>query len=826
MSRAENDTVLNAEEREIARRLAELPAGEPPPELLERLKADVPDDLARRLTVTDDGDARPSRRRWLAAAAAVITLVGGGWLAWSVWQVTPPAGEVVAPPGTHAAERAEEPRRERRQEAAAAEEPAPAAPLRQTEPAAPVSPDAAPEDVTSEAVAPEDRAAEAAGSQMGDVAETAVATPQARSARGVSAPATEATAKLQVRATDPQGDPLPGATVELSGEGEARRELTDARGEAQFSGLPEGRYRVSGELEGFSGVEAHGVEVAAGATRDVEMELAPAFAEELMVLGEAPMVDTMSISSAATADAVSPPPPPASAKARVGPVPDEAARRAAAPPEPEAEEPLSMPAQPSTVEKRLSAQPAPEPALPVSTFVDSAADRLSTFGLDVDTGSYTALRAALRDGRLPPPAWVRVEEMLNAYRYADPYAAAPPQPGETFRVVAEGAPYPYAPGPRYRLLRFQITARPVVPVERKPAVLTLVVDISGSMDQDGRLQQVKAGLRRMLESLEPSDSVALVTFSDDARVDAPHGDPAALAAAVDALATEGGTNAEAGLALGYETAAAAFREGAVNRVIFLSDGLANIGATEVDALLARVTAQAERGIELTTVGVGMEFNDRLLEQLADRGDGRYLYVDGAKEAERAFVEELTGTLQTVAEEARAQVEIDPRTVTRWRLLGYENRAIADHQFRWDHAVDAGEIGAGQTVTVLYELELADPLPDPGRPLALLKLRWRDPGEELFREEETLVRMGDLAPSWEAASGDLRLAATVAELGEVLRESPHAAAPDEVLREARSLAGERQDDAQAAELVELAERAEELLRAEPEPAEDPTARPRP
>jgi Ca-activated chloride channel family protein len=278
---------------------------------------------------------------------------------------------------------------------------------------------------------------------------------------------------------------------------------------------------------------------------------------------------------------------------------------------------------------------------------------------------------------------------------------------------------------------------------------------------------------------------------------------------VAALRPAGGTNAEAGLALGYHLAWKARRPGASSRVVLLSDGVANQGVTAPEAILARVAVAAADGIELTTVGVGMgHFDDVLLEHLADRGDGRYVYVDGAAEARRVFVEELEGTLETVAEEARAQVEFDPRRVESWRLLGYENRDLADETFRFDHAVDAAEVGAGQTVTVLYEVELRTPAVGP---LALLKLRYRDPRDGRFHEVEKRLTSGDVAPRWEAAPASLRLAAIAAELAEQLRGSPFAEGTgiEEVARRARAVAAARPGDPRAAELADLAQRAVEL-----------------
>ena len=440
----------------------------------------------------------------------------------------------------------------------------------------------------------------------------------------------------------------------------------------------------------------------------------------------------------------------------------------------------------------------------VNPFVDTEDDRLSTFGLDVDTASYTVARRYLTDGHLPPAEAVRVEEMVNAFDYADP---APRD--RDFTVRAEGSPTPFAEGGRYRVLRFGIRAREVHAAERKPAVLTFVVDVSGSMDYENRLGLVKQALGMLLDELRPEDRVGLVVYGDEGQVLLSHtSDKGAIRRAIDRLVPGGSTNAEEGLLLGYQLAEQGLRQGAINRVILCSDGVANVGATGPASILARIGRDAERGIELTTVGFGMgNYNDVLMEQLADKGDGRYAYVDTLEEARRVFVEDLTGTLQTVASQARAQVEFNPAVVARWRLLGYENRDIADHRFR-DDTVDAGEIGAGHGVTALYEIKLAEDAPA-YLPAATLRLRWRSDESERFEEIARTLRVADFARSWDSAPRALRLASVVAELAEILRGSYWAKDGDleALARRARRLA--MSGDPRLIELAELIEKASEL-----------------
>ncbi len=452
----------------------------------------------------------------------------------------------------------------------------------------------------------------------------------------------------------------------------------------------------------------------------------------------------------------------------------------------------------------------------VNPFIDTEDDPLSTFGLDVDTGSYTLVRGYLERGHLPPPEAVRVEEFVNAFDYGD----RPPRRGD-FALTLAGAPTPYAENDRYVLLRLGLVAREVARRERPPAVLIFTVDVSGSMAQGNRLEMVKDSLALLLDQLEPEDEVGLVVYDDRARVLLePTGDRWALERAIARLVPGGSTNAEAGLVLAYDLASRHLSRGALHRVILCSDGVANVGRTGPESILERIGREAARGIELTTVGFGMgNYNDHLMEQLADQGDGRYAYVDTLEEARRIFVEELAGTLQTVARDAKVQVEFDPRTVERYRLLGYENRDVADRDFRNDR-VDAGEIGAGHGVTALYEVKLAEEAA--GEHVATLRLRYRSAETDRVVEVSEELAVADLAGSWERAPVSLRLAATVAELAELLKGSYWAKGGDldRVLREARRLERETGSE-ETAELVARAEEALALRDGSPEP--DPLER---
>jgi Ca-activated chloride channel family protein len=286
-----------------------------------------------------------------------------------------------------------------------------------------------------------------------------------------------------------------------------------------------------------------------------------------------------------------------------------------------------------------------------------------------------------------------------------------------------------------------------------------------------------------------------------------------IRSAIGRLRASGSTNAEEGLVLGYELAEEYRDEETINRVILCSDGVANVGRTGPERILERIERYADRGIELTTVGFGMgNYNDVLMERLADTGDGRYAYVDGLGEARRIFVEELTGTLMTIGTEAKAQVEFNPEVVSRYRLLGYENRDIPDERFR-DPTVDAGEIGADHTVTALYEIKLHKEIGKAAKrqTLATLRLRYRPHGDDQPVELEQPIGVRDLDRSWQDARPSLRLATLVAEYAEILKGSFWAKDGDlhVILRRAQQLSPEFAGDARVADFVSLVAAAADL-----------------
>jgi Ca-activated chloride channel family protein len=315
----------------------------------------------------------------------------------------------------------------------------------------------------------------------------------------------------------------------------------------------------------------------------------------------------------------------------------------------------------------------------------------------------------------------------------------------------------------------------------------------------------------LVDELRPSDTIAIVVYGSTARIVLPPTpviEGQTVRAAIGQLQPEGSTNAEAGLVLGYEVARAGFRPGGVNRVILASDGVANVGNTGADAILAQVRTEATAGITMLALGVGMgNFNDVLLERLANDGDGFYVYIDTLAEAERLFRDELTSTLVTVALDAKVQIDFDPATVESYRLIGFENRDVADDRFR-DDSVDAGAIGAGHHVTALYELRM---LEGAAGTLGTVHLRWTDPLSGLAQELKQPFGTDALASGFGDTAAHFRLATTVAAFGEVLRDSVWAdgVTLEQVAVEAAALSIELGSDPRVPELAELIRRAASL-----------------
>jgi Ca-activated chloride channel family protein len=441
-------------------------------------------------------------------------------------------------------------------------------------------------------------------------------------------------------------------------------------------------------------------------------------------------------------------------------------------------------------------------------FVDAEEDALSTFGLDVDTGSYTICRRYIREGSLPPTEAVRVEEFVNFFR-----KDFPPPRRDALRIHIDGMPSPFAhvQDGSYWLLRVGIRGRVIDERDRPPAQIVLVVDTSGSMGMGNRLGLLKASMDVLLDELRPDDEVGIVEFKTQARVVltlTPFSEGRVIRRAMRELQANGSTNAEHGLKLGYEMLRERAREGRLHRIILCSDGVANEGNTGWEKILENVRGESDP-ISLTTIGFGMgNYNDVLLERLADAGDGGYAYVDDLREATRVLRENFTGTIQTIARDVKAQIEFDPDYVDKYRLLGYENRDVRDEDFRRDD-VDAGEIGAGHEVTVLYEIKLN---PEAGRRrLAEVHLRYEDPESGRVVELDESIRKGDFWRDAYHAPADLVVDACVAEFAEILRGSYWAREGSllDVLDLLRDATWEMTSRPEVDELVDLVEKAIDL-----------------
>lgn len=440
-------------------------------------------------------------------------------------------------------------------------------------------------------------------------------------------------------------------------------------------------------------------------------------------------------------------------------------------------------------------------------FVNASADPQSTFAIDVDTASYTLTRNYLNRGTLPPQEAIRLEEFVNYFKQDYPLP-----PGKGFNINLDAATTPFNAQGAY-VMRVGVQGYDVAADQRPDANLTFVVDVSGSMDIENRLGSVKSALTALTQNLHPTDRVGIVVYGSRGRVlleQTPVSDRERILAAIDQLVPDGSTNAEEGLRLGYEMATGNFDKARINRIILCTDGVANVGATGPNAILSVVRQQASDGITLTTVGFGMgNYNDVLLEQLANDGDGEYHYVDTPAEARRLFVSGLTGTLLTIGKNAKIQVEFNPAAVKAYRLMGYENRAVADQDFRNDQ-VDAGEVGAGHNVTALYEIIPADQA-QPGAVVATARLRWEDPDTGQVTEIAQSLKAGDVLQSFAQAAPRFRLDVAAAAFADLLGAGGGAqnATYAQVLEVATQAAKDLPNDQDAQELPLLIAKAGQL-----------------
>jgi Ca-activated chloride channel homolog len=428
-------------------------------------------------------------------------------------------------------------------------------------------------------------------------------------------------------------------------------------------------------------------------------------------------------------------------------------------------------------------------------FVLANNDPFSTFAVDVDTASYDVFRRDVNRGLLPQPESVRLEEYVNAFPYD--YGAPTPDDQAPFRVAVSAAAQVFDRGTV--LLRVGVQGRKPPPLEKRPANLVFLVDVSGSMSAADKLPLVQKTLIETLGHLDPNDKVSIVTYAGDTRVrlrPTPVSSRAVIEDQIRGLSSGGGTNGAGGLNLAYQQAAAGFIDNGINHILLCTDGDFNLGPSSTKELVQIIREKRKTGITLTVLGYGVgNLNDDLMEAISNSGNGIYGVISDEQQMRRYVRERMLSTIIHIAKDVKIQVEFNSAAVDAYRLLGYENRAIADGDFRND-GVDAGEIGAGHQVTALYELVLAGgsipqrpgaPAPRDSAPstlpreveagtLVLVKVRWKPVGAaEASSASEVKQALGEheVSEALAAADADLQWAAAVASFAEILKKSPYA-----------------------------------------------------
>jgi len=591
--------------------------------------------------------------------------------------------------------------------------------------------------------------------------------------------------------TDSTGAALPGVSITVTGDrGSAATAVTNERGEFHVLGLLPGKYTVAIELSGFK-PERQAIEVVSGRTVKLAVRLEVGSLSETVTVSSGTLpVQTSSSSRSFTAYSG------------------------------------------GREWKPIAFNREAYKHLPESGFHRVSASPRSTFSTDVDTASYTNVRRMLREGRLPPEGAVRIEEFVNYFRfdYAEPAGDAP------VAISTEVGPCPWNEDHLLALVGVRaadVADRGSDRAGERDAVrgrnLVFLVDVSGSMASDDKLPLVRRSLHLLTDRLGPADRIAMVVYAGSSGLALPTTsgeDKAAIHAAIDRLESGGSTNGGEGIKLAYRLAREQFVRGGVNRVILATDGDFNVGVTSEDQLVRLIERERKSGVFLTVLGVGGgNLQDSTMEALADKGNGHYAYLDSLDEARKVLVREMDATLVTVAKDVKLQIEFNPRQVAAYRLIGYENRRLEDEDFN-DDTKDAGEMGAGHTVTALYEIVPAgrrvpggsvDPLkyqrrvvPGDGRrdgELMTVALRYQRPEGGKSQRIEAVVT-ADAAP----LGPNLGFASAVAELGLLLTRSAHAgtANVDRLIERARSFTGEDPHEDRAG-FVTLAERAAGLMR---------------
>ena len=584
--------------------------------------------------------------------------------------------------------------------------------------------------------------------------------------------------------TDSSGAVLPGVTIELTGP-ERRTVLTGGRGEFSVVRLRPGEYDVLITLAGFSTVRTK-VVLAAGRTERLTIQMRVGAVEETVtVTGVTPRVDTQSAAP--------------QFRTVVGGV---------------VGAPLAGPREGFNTESYDHIEE--------NRFRRVEADPLSTFSIDVDTASYANVRRFITDGMLPPAGAIRIEELVNYFRFDYPQPSA----NEPFSITTELTPCPW--NPRHRLALIGLQGRELKDREPSPRNLVFLIDVSGSMMPPDKLPLVRTAMRMLTDVLTERDRVAIVVYAGASGLVLPSTtgeNKDRIHRALAQLEAGGSTNGASGIRLAYQVARSNFIVGGVNRVILATDGDFNVGVTNQSELVSLIERERESGVFLSVLGVGTgNLKDSTMEKLADKGNGNYSYLDTLHEARKVLVREAGATLDTIAKDVKIQVEFNPRAVFAYRLIGYENRLLKNEDFN-DDKEDAGEIGAGHSVTALYEVvpvgvtvstSDVDPLKyqretRPTRAAAsgellTVKVRYKAPDGDTSR---LLTRVVMNTPA--SMSANVGFASAVAEFGMVLRGSPDsgdASVPAAVARARRFLGSD--NEGYRSEFIVLAERAS-LLR---------------
>lgn len=444
-------------------------------------------------------------------------------------------------------------------------------------------------------------------------------------------------------------------------------------------------------------------------------------------------------------------------------------------------------------------------AIDENPFLSARENALSTFSIDVDTASYSNMRRFLNERRLPPAGAVRIEELVNYFTYD----YAPPEGGEPFSVNAEVGECPWKP--EHRLVRIGLRGREISLDQRSPSNLVFLVDVSGSMQDENKLPLVKNSLKMLVDQMREEDRIAIVVYAGHSGLVLPSttaAEQGAIIRAIENLEAGGSTNGGEGIRLAYSVAAENFVHGGTNRVILCTDGDFNVGVTNESELVSLIEGRAQSGVFLSVLGFGTgNYKDSMMEKLAGNGNGNYAYIDTPREARKVLVEQMAGTLMTIAKDVKVQVDFNPAQVNAYRLIGYENRMLRDEDFK-DDKKDAGDIGAGHTVTAFYEIVpkgvefkglSVDPskyqvtgqvvAASPSNELLTIRLRYKQPDGAVSRAMETAVTDGGLP--FAKASTDFRFAAAIAEFGMLLNNSRHKgdSSYETAIAHARSALGE-------------------------------------